>query len=226
MDRAVIRVGLGQPRLVPKESAKAISRAQFKFGIHLDGFKRAHFNANLTTHTDGNIDIEHRRIKLRLAHGIRLFVFAFFNVDALRRAFLLADLAAHTAHTSLPVVAVVDKKGEVSRRFDLRQPLLWILHGCQAVFADVAAKKIPGRLYKTFRDALTQHDAHTLYSEIPRRSFDYVSHGLFSSSQVYRSTSPSTISMVPKMTITSDTFDPRHISSNTVRLIKLGGRTR
>ena len=42
----------------------------------------------------------------------------------------------------------------------------------------------------------------------------------------YRSTSPSTMSTLPRTTITSATERPRHMSSKIVRLIRLGGRTR
>ena len=42
----------------------------------------------------------------------------------------------------------------------------------------------------------------------------------------HRSTSPITISMLPRMTMTSATVCPRQRSSSTVRLMKLGGRTR
>src|SRR5205814_6498724 len=42
----------------------------------------------------------------------------------------------------------------------------------------------------------------------------------------HRSTSPITISTLPRITITSATVWPRQRSSRTVRLIKLGGRTR
>ena len=41
-----------------------------------------------------------------------------------------------------------------------------------------------------------------------------------------RSTSPITISTLPRITITSATVWPRQRSSSTVRFIKLGGRTR
>ena len=43
---------------------------------------------------------------------------------------------------------------------------------------------------------------------------------------LHRSTSPSTMSTLPRMITTSETLCPRHMSSSTVRLIKLGGRTR
>jgi len=42
----------------------------------------------------------------------------------------------------------------------------------------------------------------------------------------YRSTSPMTISMVPRDTIRSAVFWPTLICSSNVRLIRLGGRTR
>src|SRR5271156_732886 len=110
MDIAVIRVGLGQPRLVPEKSAKAVIGAQFKFSVHLDGFKRADFDASLATHTDRNINIEDCWVKLQFTNCVRLFILAFFDIDALGRAFLLTDLAAYTTHSGLPIVAIIDKK--------------------------------------------------------------------------------------------------------------------
>ena len=51
-------------------------------------------------------------------------------------------------------------------------------------------------------------------------------HTFFGGWAFHRSTSPSTISTLPRMTTTSAINWPRHMSSSTVRLIKLGGRTR
>jgi hypothetical protein len=44
--------------------------------------------------------------------------------------------------------------------------------------------------------------------------------------QCHRSTSPRTMSMLPRITTASAIVCPKHMSSSTVRLIKLGGRTR
>src|SRR6266545_2694494 len=44
--------------------------------------------------------------------------------------------------------------------------------------------------------------------------------------QGHRSTSPRTMSTLPRITTTSATMWPRHMSSRIVRLMKLGGRTR
>ncbi len=43
---------------------------------------------------------------------------------------------------------------------------------------------------------------------------------------VHRSTSPNTMSTLPRITTTSAIVWPRHMSSKIVRLIRLGGRTR
>ena len=146
MNPVVILVRLGQLFAVEEQSAEAICRAQLKLGIHFDSFKRANLNANLAAHADGDIDIEARRIKLRLANIIRLFICALDNVNALRRAFFLADLASHAAHPRLPVVTVVHKEGKIARRLDGRNPLFGILHRRQPLFGDKAAGKIPRRL--------------------------------------------------------------------------------
>src|ERR1700729_1212907 len=120
MDFAVMRVGLGQPLLIPQQAAEAVVRAQFELCVHLDGFKRTDFDADLTTHADGNINVENSWIKLQLTHSVRFLVLAFFDIDALRRTLFFADLAADTTHASLPIVAVIDKERKISRRLDLR----------------------------------------------------------------------------------------------------------
>ena len=74
-----------------------------KLRVHLDRLKRTHLDANLAAHAHRNIDVELSRINLRLPHVIRLLVLALLDVDTLRRALLLADLASHASQPCLPV---------------------------------------------------------------------------------------------------------------------------
>jgi hypothetical protein len=74
MNLVIIFVRLSQLPAVEQQPAKTVRRAQLKLGIHLDRFKGTNLDANLATHADGNINVEARRIKLRFAQGIRLFV--------------------------------------------------------------------------------------------------------------------------------------------------------
>ena len=106
MNPVIILVRLSQLLAVEQQPAKAVRRAQLKLGIHLDGFKGANLDADLAAHANRNINVEFGRIKLRLAQCIRLFVRALDNINALRRAFLLADLAGHAAQPGLPIRAV------------------------------------------------------------------------------------------------------------------------
>ncbi len=139
--RSILPVACGR-----EQAAEAIGRAQFKLRVHLDGFERANFDADLAAHADRNIDVEPRGINLRLAHVIRLLVLALLDVDALGRALFLADLAGHAAHPSFPIGAVVHQKWKDARVFSRRYPLLRILDRRQPFFRDKAAGKILCRL--------------------------------------------------------------------------------
>src|ERR1700730_3135964 len=197
MDYMEIVVRLGQLRFAPQQAVKAVVRTQFECSVHFDGVERADFNADLAAHADGDIDVEYRRKKLCLAKIIRLLVLALFNEDAFRRAFFFADLAGYTAQTILPVVAVVNKERKIARSFRLGQALFRKLNGRQPVLADVTAKEIPGRLRQTLYDTFTKH---VLSPRINQSALPY------SANPFYRSTSPNTISTVPKITIASATL--------------------
>src|SRR6266850_1269923 len=165
--------------------------------IHLDRLKRADLHADLALHADADIDIEHFGALLRLA----LLVAIHDDVNALRRALDLANLAGHAAHrASAVLIIVVHEERERARILGNLDALLGILDRHQPLFVDITPDEIAGR------------DDHTL-----EQTFAYETH--------QRSTSPSTMSMLPRMMTTSATLWPRHISSRVVRLMKLGGRT-
>src|SRR4029077_3959733 len=130
--------------------AETVSRTQFKFGIHLDCFERTHLDANLAAHAYRNIDVEYCGIELRFAHVIGLPVLAFDDVNALRRAFLFANLARYAAQARVWVLAIDKQERKVARGFLLRQPFLWILDVRQPLFFDITAQEISGGLAHAF----------------------------------------------------------------------------
>jgi hypothetical protein len=61
--------------------------------IHLDRVEGADLDADLAAHADRDIDVE----DLGALEGLALLIALHDDVDALRRALLLADLAGHAA---------------------------------------------------------------------------------------------------------------------------------
>src|SRR5437763_8518204 len=118
--------------------------AQFEVLIHLDCFKRTDLDANLAAHAYRDVDIEHLRIKLRFAHVVGLLVVAFRYVDALRRAFLLTNLARDAPQPRLWIGAVENQKRKVAVVFRKRVTLLGILNRGQAVLLEIASDEVPG----------------------------------------------------------------------------------
>src|ERR1035437_10889900 len=112
MNLVVVLVLLGELFAIEEESAKAVVGGQLKVGIHLDGFKRADFNADLAAHADGDVDIEAGGIELWLADIIRLLVFGLVDVDALWGALFFADLAGDAAPAGFPVAGVLAQEGD------------------------------------------------------------------------------------------------------------------
>ena len=142
-------VGLGQFFAVVQQPTEAISRAELKLRIHFYGFKRANFYANLAAHAYGDIDIEARRIKLLLAHIVRLLIRALDDVNALGRTLFLAYLASHATQACLPVRTVVDQERKVPRSLNWGDPLLRILDRSEPVGGHKTARKVPCSLRKT-----------------------------------------------------------------------------
>src|SRR6266403_498613 len=177
---------------------KTFALTQLKLLVHLDRFKRANLDANLATHTNRDVDVEHLRVKLRFAHVVGLLVIALDDVDALRRTFFLANLARHAAQSGMRIAPVENEKRKISIIFRQRIPFLRILHCNQSLLLEITSDEVPCGDRHPLKYARADH----------------------------RSTSPITISTLPKITITSATVWPRQRSSRTVRLMKLGGRTR
>src|ERR1051326_829629 len=153
MDAVVIRVRFGELTLVEQQTAESVRLSDLECRVHFDGFERADLDTDLAAHANRYVNVEHRRIKLRFAHVVGLFVLALFDVDALRWTFLLANLASHTAQPGVRVIAVEKQERKVARRFLGRQTLLRILNRGQPVLLDIAADEVPGRFRQAFDDA-------------------------------------------------------------------------
>src|SRR5207237_6118321 len=97
-------------------------------------------------------DVEDLRIKLGLAHVIRLLVVALSNIDALRRAFFLTNLARHTAQSGLRIV-VVNQDRKIAVVLRQRNSLLRILHRYQPLLLEITSDEVTGRIRHSFEYA-------------------------------------------------------------------------
>ena len=141
------------------------------------------------------------------------------------------------------VITVVDQKREIAIVLGQRLAFFRILHRDQTILLEIATDEVPQRYRHSVEYAQADHvllqELQSYKSYIVTQTFilgvDYeifrCNHVtlvtfLTSLSKAQRSTSPITISTLPRITITSATVCPRQRSSRMVRLIKLGGRTR
>src|SRR5215469_17394248 len=106
---------------------ESLALTQLEFLVHFDRLEWTDLDTNLAAHADRDVDIEHLRIKLRLAHVIGLFVLALDNVNALRRTFLLANFARHAAQPRMWIIAIVNEKRKIPIILRKRTALLRIL---------------------------------------------------------------------------------------------------
>ena len=159
MNFAVVLVGLGEPPFFQEQSSEAVGVAQLKFVVHLDRLERANLHANLAAHADRNIDVERRRIKLRLADVIGFLVLALLDENALRRTFLLANLAGDTAQAGLRIGAVENEKRKLTRGFFQWDAFFGILDGRETRFVGITTDEIPRRLFQTLQDSGAEHGA-------------------------------------------------------------------
>ena len=200
VDLVVVRVRLREVFPVQQQSAEAVPRRDLVLLVHLDRVERAHLDADLAAHADGDIDVEDLGPLERLSFLVPLHD----DVDALRRTLLLANLAGHAAHGAIGVGwVVVDEEWEIAVVLRQLRALLGVLG------RDVARRvvKAAREIFRGDREALEESGTE---------------HG----ERVQRSTSPSTMSTLPRMMTASATVWPRHMSSSTVRLMNDGGRTR
>jgi len=104
----------------------ALRAAYFEFMVHKDGVKGTGLFANSAVHADREIDVENFRPFERPA----LFIRVADDIDALRRAFLGANVTGHAAY--IVRRAVVNQERKISETFLLGQSLFGILDGNQA----------------------------------------------------------------------------------------------
>ena len=107
---------------------ESLALTQLEFLVHFDRLEWTDLDTNLAAHTDRDVDIEHLRIKLWFAHVIGLFVFAFDDVNALRRTFLLTNLARHAAQAGVRIITIENVKWKITIILGKRTPLLRVLH--------------------------------------------------------------------------------------------------
>src|SRR5207249_11833245 len=96
------------------------------------------------------------------------------------------------------MLSIVREKRELARVLRLRIAFFRVLHRDEPLFVEITSDKV------------SRGNRHVLEYACADR----------------RSTSPMTISTLPRITMRSATVWPRQRSSSTVRLMKLGGRTR
>src|SRR6516162_5718039 len=136
---------------------ESLALTQLEFLVHLDRLEWTDLDTNLAAHADRDVDIEHLRIKLRLAHVIGLFVLALDNVNALRRTFLLANFARHAAQPRVRIVAVVNQERKITVIFRKRTALLRVLHRDQTFLLKITSDKVTCRDGHSLEYACANH---------------------------------------------------------------------
>src|SRR5205085_3783728 len=131
-----------------KQLVEAPILAQLINLIHLDRIKWANLHANLATHADRDINIENAWMFLRFP----FFVALQDDIDALGRAFLLANFACHAAQSLLRIIPIKNQKREVSRVLLKRKALLRILHRGKPLRIGVALDEVSRGLFQTLYD--------------------------------------------------------------------------
>src|SRR5262245_15972121 len=136
---------------------EAFALTKFEFLVHLDCLEWTNLDANLATHADRDVDVEHLRVKLLFAHVIGLSVLAFDDVNALRRTFLLANLARHAAQACVRIVAVINQKRKIPIIFWKRTAFLRVLHCSQAFLIEITSNEVPSRNGHSLEYACANH---------------------------------------------------------------------
>jgi hypothetical protein len=136
---------------------ESLALTQLEFLVHFDRLEWTDLDTNLAAHTDRNVDIEDLRIKLRFAHVIGLFVLALNNVNALRRTFLLANLAGHAAQARVRIFTVVNQKREIPIIFRKRTAFLRVLHRYETFLLKITSDKVTCRDGHSLEYACAKH---------------------------------------------------------------------
>ena len=177
MDFVIVLIRFRKLLFARQQVVEPLPLTQFEILVHLDRFERANFHANLTTHANRDVDVEHRRIELRFADVVRLLVFTLNNIDALRWAFFLADLTGHAAQTRVGIVPIVNQKRKVPVILRERISLFRILNRDQSLLVKIAARKIPQRDRHSLQNSHADHCSFNL-AEIAASSQGKVEHAL------------------------------------------------
>ena len=143
--------------LVHKQAPKSIGLTEFKLSVHFDRVEGANFDADLTAHADGDVDVKGRRLELVFADKIWLFRLVFLNENALRRAFLFADLASDATKPLHRIAPVENKKRKVSIVLFSGDLLFRILDRGEVFRIMVTPDKILCRLSHPFNDSCAKH---------------------------------------------------------------------
>src|SRR5881398_133703 len=122
---------------------ESLALTQLEFLVHLDRLKWANLDANLAAHANGDINVEDFWVKLWFAHVIGLLVFALYDVNALRWAFLLTNLTRDTTQACVRIVAVINEKWKIPVILGKRISLLRVLHRDQAFLVEITPDKVP-----------------------------------------------------------------------------------
>ena len=174
LDFIVVFVGFRQVVLVQRQAAVAAGALEDL--VHFDRVKRADFRADAALHAHGSVDVEHLGVELHLAEVIGLLGGVLDDLNAMGGAFLLADRAGRAAQPSYRIAPIIDQERDRPSVGLRLKPLLGVLHRRQTLRVIIAPAEIPPRLHEPLQYAKAQHQ---------------------------RSTSPSTISMLPRMMTTS-----------------------
>src|SRR6185503_12282866 len=145
MNLVIIAVGFGKLLFAQKQVIEPLALTQLEFLVHLDRLKWTDLDANLAAHADRDVDVEHLWVKLRFAHVIGLFVVALNDVDALRRAFLLANFARHAAQPRVRIVPIENENRKIPVIFGKRTALFGVLHRSQALLLEITSDEVPCR---------------------------------------------------------------------------------
>ena len=152
MNAMIMSVGLRELMLVQEQAAKPIAIAQLEFGVHFNRLERAHLDTNLAAHANREVDVENGGIQLHLPLIIRFLILALDDVNALGRAFFLADLARDAAQSLLRSIAIVDEKRKLPGRLRQHLSFFGILECGQPFLRHITAEEILRRDPHPFND--------------------------------------------------------------------------
>ena len=159
---------------------------------------------------------------MRLSPIALFFLCALFDINALWWTFTLTDLAGHTANRIHRLTIIMQKHGKVPAVIGDGSGLAELLAFLSRIFANTFWEFAIGlpRIVIRCKPTLVKIRTHKIFQRHRHPTKNPATEN------IHRSTSPRTMSILPRITTVSATFCPRHISRSTVRLTNDGGRTR